>query len=82
MDMHLPDMKKTKKMMKDARRLQLCASVDAGLRICRKNELHPLKSVALHKSCRVPLLRVLLVTIAIAAALCAAVMIKRKMKSN
>jgi len=80
--MNMPDMKKAGKMMKDVNKLQICGSVDAGMKLCRKNELHPIKSMSIHKSCRIPLLKFALVVIGVAAALCAVMMIRKKMKAD
>ena len=61
MNMQMPDMKQMKKTVKDADRLQLCTSMDVGMKIKRKNQLHAIKSFAFHKSCNIPLLRAALI---------------------
>ena len=62
----MPDMKKMKKAVKNADSLQLCTSIDAGMKIKRKNDLHAIKSFAFHKSCNIPILRAALIVAGIA----------------
>lgn len=82
MNMQMPDLKKTKKMMKKAGELQLSSSIDAGMKIIRKNEMHPVKSWSLHKSCKIPLVKTLLVIIGVVAFLCVVMAVKNKMSEE
>ena len=61
MNMQMPDIKKMKKAVKEADGLQLCTTMDAGMKIKRKNDLHAIKSFAIHKSCNIPILRAVLI---------------------
>ena len=80
--MTMPEMKDIKKTVKDANSLRICGSLDAGIKLKRKNDLHAVKSFAVHKSCNIPLLRAVLVMLGIMASMCLLMMIKKKMKGN
>ena len=80
MNMEMPDMKKMKKAVKQANALQLSMSMDAGMKLKRKNELHAIKSFAIHKSCNIPVLRAALILIGIMAVMAVWICVKKKMK--
>ena len=79
MNMPMPDMKKMKKAVKDAGALQLSVSMDAGMKLKRKNELHAIKSFAVHKSCNIPVLKAALVLVGLMTFVALWMVMKKKM---
>ncbi len=82
MNMQMPDMKQMKKTVKKADALQLCLSMDAGMKLRRKNALRPVKSLAIHKSCNIPVLRAALVLCGIIAVMVLFFSMKNKMSDE
>ncbi len=82
MNMQMPDMKKMKKTVKDAGALRLSISMDAGMKLKRKNDLHAIKSLAVHKSCNIPVLKAALVILGMMAFFTLWMVMKKKMSGG
>ena len=77
--MNMPDMKSMKKSLKGVNDLQLCTSMDAAMKIKRKNEMNSIKSFAIHKSCKIPILKAALIILGVMMAIWAFTSAKKKM---
>lgn len=67
----MPNTQEIKKKIKDIGSMELCSSMDLGMKVRRKDDpCHPIKSTGMHTSCHVPLVKLALVLIISVTTLC------------
>jgi len=75
--MNMPDMNDIKKTVKDVGSMQVCGSMDLGMKLRRKDDpCHPVKSSELHVGYHVPLVKLALALLISAVALCTVCAVK------
>ncbi|MBQ3100330.1 MAG: hypothetical protein IJC50_04995 [Clostridia bacterium] len=66
--MNMPQIRKT---VRDIGSMELCSSMDLGMKLQRKNDpCHPIKSGGVHAYCRVPLVKLAIILLVSVTALC------------
>ncbi|MBQ4055028.1 MAG: hypothetical protein IJD17_04880 [Clostridia bacterium] len=73
--MNMPEMRKK---IRDIGSMELCGSMDLGMKLHRKNDpCHPLKSAGIHARCRIPLVRLAIILLISVTALCTLCAVKQ-----